>query len=649
VDGTPFGQYQLIELIGQGGMGEVWRAHDTDTDRIVAIKLLPAHFSKNEDFQRRFRREAHAAARLNSPHVIPIHRYGEIDGRLYVDMRLIDGRDLQTVLADGPIDAGRAVRIVEQVAKALHAAHKVGLMHRDVKPSNILLDDDDFAYLIDFGIARAADQTRLTQSGSAIGTFAYIAPERLDARAKEDARADIYSLACVLYECLTGHPPFDADTTPQVIAAHLHAPPPRPSSTQPNVPAPMDQVIAKGMAKDPHNRYATTIELAHAAHDAITVPIPRPGPPVPVHSPTQPDHLTASAFHGHDTDLVAARRAAPGWQPPPPGSPPPWAQPTPKRPGWRPHIVIPALLGVAVLIGGGIFAAVKISQHHNPTATAPPTHPLPTTPPPNTGPFTGIYTANFGPDTDLDGKPYAGATPTTETWGLRSVCLSSGCVATASRRSGQTIGISTLVFDDAGGRWLAVGLGSGTCVNAPTEYWEVFTVQPHPDGTLAGIYSSTSSNACGSKRAVTFTRTGDVDVNSLPDPASQPPRVVSPAEALHGRYHESETNTNGDKYEYDGAIRTDCLRTGDRCMSYFHAPDFVLALVFGSGKWDYYREFDAQCPGGGTRHAKVTAVYPLPAPPQDPITLLTGHGHMDQTGACPANVDTEIRFVRTGD
>jgi serine/threonine protein kinase len=160
VEGTPFGRYRLVELLGRGGMGEVWRAHDTDTDRIVAIKLLPAHFSDNEEFQRRFRREAHAASRLNTPHVVPIHNYGEIDGRLYVDMRLIEGRDLESVLAEGPMEPARAVRIIEGVALALHAAHKIGLVHRDVKPSNILLDEDDFAYLIDFGIARAADETR---------------------------------------------------------------------------------------------------------------------------------------------------------------------------------------------------------------------------------------------------------------------------------------------------------------------------------------------------------------------------------------------------------------------------------------------------------------------------------------------------------
>jgi serine/threonine protein kinase len=182
VEGTPFGRYRLIEMLGRGGMGEVWRAHDTATNnRTVAIKLLPALLAQDDMFVQRFRREADAAARLNNPHIIPIHNCGEIDGRLYVDMRLIEGRDLQEVLAEGPMEPGRAVRIIEQVAKALHAAHKIGLVHRDVKPSNILLDEDDFAYLIDFGIARGADQTGLTGTGAIIGSGHYMSPERLRA------------------------------------------------------------------------------------------------------------------------------------------------------------------------------------------------------------------------------------------------------------------------------------------------------------------------------------------------------------------------------------------------------------------------------------------------------------------------------------
>ena len=176
MDEVVFGRYRLIELLGRGGMGEVWRAYDTATNnRTVAIKLLPAELAVDATFAARFRREAHAAAGLNNPHIIPIHDYGEIDGRLFVDMRLIEGRDLEEVLAHGPLKPGRAVRIIEGIAVALHAAHKVGLVHRDVKPSNILLDEDDFAYLIDFGLARGADQSKLTKTGGVIGTWAYIA------------------------------------------------------------------------------------------------------------------------------------------------------------------------------------------------------------------------------------------------------------------------------------------------------------------------------------------------------------------------------------------------------------------------------------------------------------------------------------------
>jgi hypothetical protein len=308
----------------------------------------------------------------------------------------------------------------------------------------------------------------------------------------------------------------------------------------------------------------------------------------------------------------------------------------------EPRVVIPAVLAIVVLIGGGIFAAVKVSQRHNPTASAPPAAP------PNTGPFTGTYRADYGPITDLDGKPVEGATPLTATWGVRSVCRSSGCVATASHLSGPTPLVSTLVFDDVGGRWMAVGLGSDQCNNVPAEYWGVYTLQPRPDGTLAGGWTSTASNACGIKRAVTFTRTGDVDVNSLPDPASQPPRVVSPAEALHGHYHLTRTSAVVTTRENDLEVRTDCLRTRDRCMSYFHGP-ILLPLVFGSGHWIWDVEFEGPCPAGGTGHTKITGEFSLPMPSQDPITLLSGHSHQVVTGSACVSADFDDKSVRTGD
>ena len=368
MDGTAFGRYQLLQVLGRGGMGVVWRAHDTATDRVVAVKLLPAHLADDETFVKRFRREAHAAAQLNSPHVIPIHNYGEIDGRLYVDMRLVEGRDLTAVLADGPLEAERAVRIIEQVAKALHAAHKVGLVHRDVKPSNILLDADDFAYLIDFGIARAAADTRLTGTDSMIGTLHYMAPERLSA-GEVDARADIYALACVLYECLTGSRPFPGDGLERQIAAHLSDPPPQPSRTHPQLPRDFDAVIARGMAKEPRQRYASTVELASAAHDAITTPIAKPARSA---QPRPPAATTADST----VTLEAGRRRRSDGDPTQP--PDPFAGPTvklqqPPRQRWwrRKAVIFPAaatLLAVIVVVAG---LTIVRGQDQNSSAGSP--------------------------------------------------------------------------------------------------------------------------------------------------------------------------------------------------------------------------------------------------------------------------------------
>src|ERR1700733_8838609 len=218
-------------------MGQVFRAHDTVTDRIVALKVLPSHLAGAPVFQQRFRREAHAAAGLSDPHVVPIHGYGEIDGQLYVDMRLIEGRDLvDYITADGGrLSPERAVAVVEQVAAALDTADGVGLIHRDIKPKNILVTQArDFVYLIDFGIARAATDTSLTNTGHTMGTVAYMAPERF--RGTTDHRADVYSLACVLYECLTGSRPYPGDSIEVQLNGHLNTPPPRPSLTAPDVP-----------------------------------------------------------------------------------------------------------------------------------------------------------------------------------------------------------------------------------------------------------------------------------------------------------------------------------------------------------------------------------------------------------------------------
>src|ERR1700712_1180389 len=269
-EGTMFGPYRLLRLLGKGGMGEVYEAEDTVKDRTVALKVLPASVSHDPVFRKRLQREAHNAGRLQEPHVVPIHDYGEIDGILYVDMRMINGSDLRKVLKNyGPMTPARAVAIVRQIASALDAAHEAGVMHRDVKPENILINREDFAYLVDFGIANAAGDEKMTELGTAVGTYAYMAPERFTG-GDVTYRADVYALACVLHECLTGAQPFTGDSVSVLITAHLMQPIPKPSVERPGVPTGFDGVVARGMAKNPDDRYPTAGDLAIAATDALT-------------------------------------------------------------------------------------------------------------------------------------------------------------------------------------------------------------------------------------------------------------------------------------------------------------------------------------------------------------------------------------------
>jgi serine/threonine-protein kinase len=266
--GTAFGKYDIISLLGKGGMGEVYEAYDTDKKRTVALKILADALSHDDTYRTRFQRESHAAAVLQEPHVIPIHDWGEIDGRLYIDMRLVHGRTLDDLIAESPLPPSRAVAIVGQIGAALDAAHAHGLMHRDVKPNNVIVTDADFAYLVDFGIAESGGDTRLTTAGTPIGTINYMAPERFTDQ-KATPAVDVYALACVLYEALTGDRPFSRDSLQNLVAAHLASPPPRPSVANSRVPSTFDAVVARGMAKNPDDRYGTAGGLARAAQQAV--------------------------------------------------------------------------------------------------------------------------------------------------------------------------------------------------------------------------------------------------------------------------------------------------------------------------------------------------------------------------------------------
>lgn len=292
--GTRLGPYVLRRKIGSGGMGTVYEAQDTVMDRVVALKLISGPYAQDPAYRQRLQREARIAGRLQDPHVVPVHAAGEIDGQLFVDMRLINATDLEAVLRQsGPLPPTKAVAIVRQIASALDAAHGVGVLHRDVKPANILISPDDFAYLVDFGIANAATETKLTQMGDVLGTWTYMAPERFRGdESQVTPRADTYALACVLVEALTGSPPFTGDTA-SLVGAHLSEAPPRVGARL-GLPPALDEVIARGMAKDPSQRYASSGEFASAAEAALaglgntTAAFTIPAAPAPVVSPPQP-------------------------------------------------------------------------------------------------------------------------------------------------------------------------------------------------------------------------------------------------------------------------------------------------------------------------------------------------------------------------
>lgn len=269
--GSMFGPYHLKRLLGRGGMGEVYEAEHTVKEWTVAVKLMTAEFSKDPVFRERMKREARIAGRLQEPHVVPIHDYGEVDGQMFLEMRLVEGTDLDSVLKRfGPLTPPRAVAIITQIASALDAAHADGVMHRDVKPQNILITRDDFAYLVDFGIASATTDEKLTQLGTAVGTWKYMAPERFS-NDEVTYRADIYALACVLHECLTGAPPYRADSAGTLVSSHLMGPIPSPAPSARASPKPLTRWSPAAWPK-PEDRYASAGDLALAAHEALSDP-----------------------------------------------------------------------------------------------------------------------------------------------------------------------------------------------------------------------------------------------------------------------------------------------------------------------------------------------------------------------------------------
>ncbi|MFZ0714205.1 serine/threonine-protein kinase [Mycobacterium sp.] len=617
--GEAFAGFTVLRVLGAGGMGTVYLAAHPRLPRQDALKVLPTQWTADPQYRARFLREADLTASLSHPNILGVHDRGEYDGQLWISMDYVGGTDASRLVREhhpNGLPVGEALEIITAVASALDYAHQRGLLHRDVKPANILLDPQaQRIFLADFGIARLIDDPAgLTATNMAVGTMAYAAPEQLRGEPL-DGRTDQYALACTAFDLLTGAPPYVDSNPAVVITKHVAAPVPSLGERRPEL-AVLDPVLARAMAKSPTDRYPSCRDFARELSALVSPPSGHVHPPPPA---------------------------------PPPGlpAPAPTLMTSPSRVS-RPTLIASLAVTALLLVAAAVFAGVTFVQHHDRAGSTPSTATAATA-----HAFSGTYRADYGPGTDLEGKGVAGAPPMTGTWDVRSTCGSGGCIATASYVGGSgVVLVSDLVFDQVGGSWLAVGLGSTSCNDAPTEVWVVFTLQPQPDGTLTGDTTRSTTNSCSTaKRTVTFTRTGDPDLAKVPDPAALPPRAASPSTALRGRYHETITYANGGSApgQDDLTVRTVCLRTGDRCMSLFHAIDGVVPLVFSGGKWTRNDEGTVPCNLGGTVNIKLSAEYPLPDPLQDPIPLLIGHGHNVTTGSACAGGDFEDKFERTGD
>ncbi|MET9731970.1 serine/threonine-protein kinase [Streptomyces sp. NPDC006458] len=303
--------YRIEREIGRGGMAVVYQARDLRLERTVALKLLAPELARNDTFRRRFTHESRVAAALDHPNIVPVFEAGETDGVLYIAMRYVPGSDLRHLLdRQGPLPLSAALRIVAQVASALDAAHEHGLVHRDVKPGNVLVargtdsDHPEHVYLTDFGLTKKSlSLTGFTSVGQFVGTLDYVAPEQISGR-PVDGRCDVYGLACVVYEMLTGRPPFRRDDDMALLWAHQYDDPPPPTEVRPGLPAAVDPVLAKALAKSPDDRHDSCLAFVADLRAAAAA--------------AQEDHPPTQVV-----DLDAAAK--------PPKRPPAWAAPLFRR------------------------------------------------------------------------------------------------------------------------------------------------------------------------------------------------------------------------------------------------------------------------------------------------------------------------------
>jgi hypothetical protein len=340
-------KYQIVEQVGKGGMATVFKAFQPGLDRYVAVKVLPAYYAHEEGFEERFTREAKAIARLDDPNILPVYDFGQDDGLSYIVMKYVSGGTLKDRLGR-PLASKEALAILKQIAGALDHAHDVGILHRDVKPGNILIDEKGWVYLSDFGLAKMVEgSVQLTGTGTGVGTPAYMSPEQGQGLSV-DERTDVYSLGVILYEMLTGRVPYEAETPMAVVVKHISSPLPLPRSVNPNIPESVERVILKALAKDPDDRFSRAGDLVIALETAI--------------AGTEEEHTLAKP--------VPAMAAAPALgvppvgpavpPPPPPPSPPSQPVSAPKEGGGFPLLAIAGVAGALVFLGVVLVVALLV-------------------------------------------------------------------------------------------------------------------------------------------------------------------------------------------------------------------------------------------------------------------------------------------------